>query len=214
MKVSEYKQLFLSEAQEILNSLNNVLVDLEKEPSNTALLNELFRQSHTLKSMAQSMGYDEIAKLTHSMETTLSSLRSGGVKAEKDIVDLLFNSLDVLGGLIVEKAKGKTEKVKVTPLVERFEEITSAVPKEKRERADIKRPELKPDNQKNVQLSSLGELQTVRVPLTQLDNLMDLTGELAINRIRLSQIAQTIEDSALEETVAQFSRLASQLQDF
>lgn len=213
MKVSEYKQLFLSEAQEILNSLNNVLVDLEKEPSNTALLNELFRQSHTLKSMAQSMGYDEIAKLTHSMETTLSSLRSGGVKAEKDIVDLLFNSLDVLGGLIVEKAKGKTEKVKVTPLVERFEEITSAVPKEERERADIKRPELKPDNQKNVQLSSLGELQTVRVPLTQLDNLMDLTGELAINRIRLSQIAQTIEDSALEETVAQFSRLASQLQD-
>jgi len=213
MKVSEYKQLFLSEAQEILNSLNNVLVDLEKEPSNVALLNELFRQSHTLKSMAQSMGYDEIAKLTHSMETTLSSLRSGGVKAEKDIVDLLFNSLDVLGGLIVEKAKGKTEKVKVAPLVERFEEITSAVPKEKRERADIKRPELKPDNQKNVQLSSLGELQTVRVPLTQLDNLMDLTGELAINRIRLSQIAQTIEDSALEETVAQFSRLASQLQD-
>jgi len=213
MKVSEYKQLFLSEAQEILNSLNNVLVDLEKEPSNTALLNELFRQSHTLKSMAQSMGYDEIAKLTHSMETTLSSLRSGGVKAEKDIVDLLFNSLDVLGGLIVEKAKGKTEKVKVTPLVERFEEITSAVPKEETERTDIKRPELQPDNQKNVQLPPLGELQTVRVPLTQLDNLMDLTGELAINRIRLSQIAQTIEDSALEETVAQFSRLASQLQD-
>ena len=96
MKVSEYKQLFLSEAQEILNSLNSVLVDLEKEPSNVALLNELFRQSHTLKSMAQSMGYDQIAKLTHSMETTLASLRSGGSKAEKDIVDLLFKSLDAL----------------------------------------------------------------------------------------------------------------------
>lgn len=218
MKVSEYKQLFLSEAQEILNSLNNVLVDLEKEPSNVALLNELFRQSHTLKSMAQSMGYDEIAKLTHSMETTLSSLRSGVSKvAEKDTVDLLFNSLDVLGGLIVEKAKGKTEKVKVTPLMERFEDPATlgfrAVPKEEREPAGIKRPELKPDNLKKVQLPPLGELQTVRVPLTQLDNLMDLTGELAINRIRLSQIAQTIEDSALEETVAQFSRLASQLQD-
>ena len=109
MKVSEYKQLFLSETQEILNSLNNVLVDLEKEPSNTALLNELFRQSHTLKSMAQSMGYEEIAKLTHSMETTLASLRDGTSKAEKDIVDLLFNSLDVLGGLIEEKAKGKAQ---------------------------------------------------------------------------------------------------------
>ncbi len=41
MKVSEYKQLFLSEAQEILNSLNSVLVDLEKDPSNVALVIEL-----------------------------------------------------------------------------------------------------------------------------------------------------------------------------
>ncbi len=116
------------------------------------------------------------------------------MKAEKDIVDLLFNSLDVLGGLIKDKAKGRTEKVKVTPLVERFEEITSAVPKKKIKPADIKRPELKPDNIDS-SAPSLGELQTVRVPLTQLDNLMDLTGELAINRIRLSQIAQTIADS-------------------
>ncbi len=212
MKISEYKQLFLSEAREILNSLNNVLVDLEKEPANTALLNELFRQSHTLKSMAQSMGYEGIAKLTHSMETTLALLRSGGAKLEKDIVDLLFKSMDTLGELIEERAKGKAEKVEVAALVERFEEIASAVPKEKRKPVDKERPELKLDNIDN-SASSLGELQTVRVPLTQLDNLMDLTGELAINRIRLSQIVQTIADSALKETVAQLSRLTSQLQD-
>ncbi len=212
MKISEYKQLFLSEAQEILNSLNNVLIDIEKEPSNVALLNELFRQSHTLKSMAQSMGYEEIAKLTHSMETTLASLKSGASKAEKDIVDLLFKSLDALAGLIEEKAKGKTEKVKVAPLLERFEEITTALPTDKSGPVDKETPELKLDNIDST-TPSLGEVQTVRVPLTQLDNLMDLTGELAINRIRLSQIAQTIADSDLEETVAQFSRLASQLQD-
>ncbi len=212
MKVLEYKQLFLSEAQEILNSLNNVLVDLEKEPSNTALLNELFRQSHTLKSIAQSMGYEGIARLTHSMETTLVSLRSGESKAEKDIVDLLFSSLDTLGDLIEEKAKGKAEKVKVAPLVERFEEITSAVPKYKPEPVSKERPELKLDNIDS-SVPSFGKVQTVRIPLTQLDNLMDLTGELAINKIRLSQIAQTIADTALEETVAQFSRLTSELQD-
>ncbi len=169
MNVSEYKQLFLSEAREILNSLNNVLVELEKEPSNAALLNELFRQSHTLKSMAQSMGYEEIAKLTHSMETTLASLRSGTSKAEKDIVDLLFKSLDALGDLIEDKAKGRTEKVKVASLVERFEEITSVVPKDEREPADTKRPELKLDNIGS-SAPSFGKFQTVRVPLTQLDD--------------------------------------------
>ena len=212
MKISEYKQLFLSEAREILSSLNNVLVDLEKEPANTALLNELFRQSHNLKSMAQSMGYEGIAKLTHSMETTLALLRSGGVTLKRNIVDLLFKSLDALGELIQERAKGKAEKVKVAPLVERFEEIASAVPKEMRKPVGKKRPQLKPDDVDSSAPSS-GEVQTVRVPLTQLDDLMDLTGELAINRIRLSQIAQAIDDSALKETVAQLSRLTSQLQD-
>ena len=53
----------------------------------------------------------------------------------------------------------------------------------------------------------------MRVPLTQLDILMDIAGELLINRIRLSEIAQTIEDTSLEEAVTQMSTLTSQLQD-
>ena len=114
MEISEYKQLFLNEAQEILNSLNNILVSFEKEPANTALLHELFRQSHTLKSMAQSMEYEEIAQLTHSMETALALLRSGKVKAEEDMVELLFTSLDALSDLVKHVKKGTGKKVKVT----------------------------------------------------------------------------------------------------
>ncbi len=117
MKVSEYEQLFLSEAQEILNASNNVLVNLEKDPTDLALLHELFRQSHTLKSMAQSMGYEDIAKLTHSMEAALTLFRSGRLKAEKNTVDLLFKSLDALGDLVGEIKKGKAKKVEVAPLV-------------------------------------------------------------------------------------------------
>ena len=207
MKIAEYEQLFLSEAQDILNSLNKVLVELEKEPTNSALLHELFRQSHTLKSMAQSMRYDDIAKLTHSMETALALLRSGRLKAEKDIVNLLFKSVDALGNLI-ETVKGSgATKVKVAPLVERFEEITSVVPKEGRKLVKQKKTEEVPSS------PPFAEVQTVRVPLAQLDSLMDLTGELVINRIRLAQIAQTIENDALEETATQMSRLTSQLQN-
>ena len=212
MKISEYKQLFLSEAQEILNSLNNVLVNIEKRPADIDLLHELFRQSHTLKSMAQSMGYEEIAKLTHSMEAALALLRSGRIKAEKNTVNLLFKSVDTLGDLIEEVKKGKAKKVKVAPLVERYEEITSAVPKKERGPVDEKRANLELEDIDHSS-PSLSEVQTVRVPLTQLDSLMDVTGELVINRIRLAQVAQTIEDKSLEETVEQMSRLTFQLQD-
>ena len=95
IKISEYQQLFISEARELINSANNVLVNLEKDPANPALLQELFRQSHTLKSIAQSMGYKQIVKLTHSMETTLASLRNGELSAGEDIINLLFRALDI-----------------------------------------------------------------------------------------------------------------------
>jgi two-component system chemotaxis sensor kinase CheA len=212
MQISEYKQLFLSEAREILNSLNNVLVDLEKEPDNVELLNELFRQSHTMKSMAQSMGYDGIAKLTHSMETTLALLRSGESKLERGTVDLLFKSLDTLSDLVKERANGEAGNIEVAPLVAQFEDISSTVPQEKTMTVDNKRSGNQQKETKRLS-ASVNEIQSVRVPLTQLDDLMDLTGELAISRIRLEQIAKTIDDSALAETVAHLTRLTSRLQD-
>ncbi len=224
VKISEYQQLFLSEARELINSANNVLVSLEKDPANSALLQELFRQSHTLKSIAQSMGYEQIVTLTHSVETTLALLRNGELKAGTDTINLLFQALDTLSNLIDETPNGKGKRAQVAHLLERFEKATSAVLKERRKPAMEREAKLKSDKiepreigerQADEIISSFssGEVQTVRVPLTQLDSIMDVVGELAINRTRLSRIAQTLENPPLEETVAQISRLTSQLQE-
>ncbi len=131
MRMSEYKQLFLSEAQEILNALNNCLIHFEKEPANTDLINELFRHSHTLKSMAQSMEYNEITKLTHSMETVLTLMRGGNLKAEKDTVDLLFRSVDILSDLLENLRSGKSNKIKTVSLDKQFKKIISEVSKKR-----------------------------------------------------------------------------------
>jgi len=214
MELSEYKQLFLSEADEILNASNNILVKLEKEPLNRNLLNDLFRQSHTLKSMAQSMGYDEIAQLTHSMEATLSLLRAGTLIAEKSTVDLLFKSLDALGELVAVVKGGKSKKVEVVPLVERFEKVSSSVANVEREPSAERRESSSQDkNERMPEGEKHGEVKSVRIPLAKLDNLMDIAGELSISKIRLVQAAQALENSALEEAVGQISRLTSQLQD-
>jgi two-component system chemotaxis sensor kinase CheA len=214
MELSEYKQLFLSEAEEILNASNNVLVKLEKEPSNTDLLNDLFRQSHTLKSMAQSMGYEEIAGLTHSMEATLSLLRAETLTAEKPTVDLLFRSLDALGELIEAVKEGKEKKVEVAHLAERFEEISSSVNKgERKPSAEMRKSSSHDKGEHAPKGEKHGEVQAIRIPLAKLDNLMDIAGELSINKIRLVQAAQAVENTSLEEAVGQISRLTSQLQD-
>ncbi len=204
MEMSEYQQLFLSEAEELVDSLNRVLVELENDPDKLSLLNELFRYSHTLKSMAQAMGYDDMAKLTHSMETALSLLRSGQLKLQRDTVDLFFKSMDVLKRLIQGVKKKKPEKIDVSLLISRFEGIVSDI-SESKEKNRVEADEAIP--------ATASEPQAVRVPLTRLDSLMDISGELAINNSRLLNISQGIDNKNLKDTVAQVSRLVSQLQD-
>ncbi len=209
MKISEYQQLFLSEAQEILSQLNNLLVRMEKDPQDPNLLHELFRQSHTLKSMAQSMGYENMAKLTHCLEDVLSALRSGEMQVKKQVMSLLFESVDSLTELKDEAGRGGTRQIEISPLLEKFDRIISALPRSERKPSREIQAKTTPDEPER---SYTGETQTVRVPLAQLDGLMDLTGELVINRNRFAQIAQTIEDDALYDNVAEMSRLTSQLQ--
>lgn len=80
--------------------------------------------------------------------------------------------------------------------MDRFEEIAAGIPADVKKHANKLR--LSEPDAADPPTGFPGEFKTVRVPLTHLDNLMDLTGELAINRIRLSQIAQTIENSNLQ----------------
>ena len=98
--MSQYKELFIEEAQENLQALNQVLLQLEKEPSNVEPLNEIFRLAHTTKGMAATMGYDNIAHLAHSMEDLLDELRQGTLEVEPRLFDLLFDCLDALGTML------------------------------------------------------------------------------------------------------------------
>ena len=211
MDKDKYARLFLSEAQEILGELNNVLVGLEKKPDDMPLINELFRLSHTLKSMAQSMGYETVSTLAHAMEDGLALLRKGQYKAEKNFMDLLFQCLDTLGELVNDIKTGETVQKDITHLVTAFARLSN---KETEEKTEHEKKPVKEDKDNNIhQPRSLNQTQSVRVPLDQLDSLMEITGEMVINRIRLARVASRIENHDLEESVSQMTRLTSQLQD-
>jgi len=221
VELSEYKQLFLTEAQEIMSLLNKTLVELEKDPQDIELLNELFRLSHTLKSMAQTMGYGNIASLTHSVESALALLKSGQLKADVDTVVLLFKSLDYLDALIGNIIDEKDEEIDVSHLIEKLDLLAQTDTPGKRKSSKKKssasksqKEPLEEKQPKEIQADpSSKESQFVRIPLSKLDQLMDLTGELVINRTLMDRISAKIDDDILEETVTQLSRLTSRLQD-
>ena len=96
MDVSQYLEIFIDETKEHLESLNNQLLILEKEPDNEETVNEIFRAAHSLKGMAGTMGYKRMQRLTHDMENVFSEVRSGKMKINANIVDIVFQCLDAL----------------------------------------------------------------------------------------------------------------------
>lgn len=112
MDVSQYLEIFIDETKEHLQSLNEQLLILEKEPDNTETINEIFRAAHSLKGMAGTMGFKRMQRLTHDMENVFSEIRNEKMTVQANLVDVLFRGLDALENYlncILETADEGTE---------------------------------------------------------------------------------------------------------
>nr|WP_307992919.1 chemotaxis protein CheA [uncultured Niameybacter sp.] len=105
MDMSQYLQIFIEESNDHLQSLNEHLLNLEHTPDDIQILNEIFRVAHTLKGMAGTMGFVKMQKLTHNIENVLSDIRSGKLKVNSDMLDILFQCLDALENYVDEIIK-------------------------------------------------------------------------------------------------------------
>jgi two-component system chemotaxis sensor kinase CheA len=102
MDTAKYQGLFKSEAAEILRSLDNLLVQLEKTPSSKDVLNEIFRMAHTLKGMAATMNYSAIVQLSHEMENMLDALRANPSSVDQETCAVLFKKFDALSRSVAQ----------------------------------------------------------------------------------------------------------------
>jgi two-component system chemotaxis sensor kinase CheA len=112
MDVSQYLDIFIEETKEHLQSLNEHLLILEREPENENTINEIFRAAHSLKGMSATMGYKRMQRLTHDMENVFSEIRNGKMKASSELVDILFKGLDALEAYlaIIQSTSGEGEE--------------------------------------------------------------------------------------------------------
>ncbi|WP_352419623.1 chemotaxis protein CheA [Proteiniborus sp.] len=100
MDMNQYLDMFIEESREHLQFMNEHLLDLEKNPDDRNLINEIFRIAHTLKGMSGTMGFSKIANLTHEMENILDAVRSSKMDVCSELVDLLFSCFDMLEGYL------------------------------------------------------------------------------------------------------------------
>lgn len=96
LDINQYLDVFVEESREHLQNMNDILLNLEKDTNNKELLNELFRIAHTIKGMAGTMGFTNMANLTHDMEDVLQAIRNDEIQATTKVIDILFECFDAL----------------------------------------------------------------------------------------------------------------------
>jgi two-component system, chemotaxis family, sensor kinase CheA len=98
--VSEALPAFVSEAQEQIESVEQLLLELEEDPGNRELLDALFRCAHTVKGSAGIFGLDDVVGFTHHVETLLDQLRDGQVELTPAVSTLLLQCNDQIRILV------------------------------------------------------------------------------------------------------------------
>ncbi|HEB63633.1 MAG TPA: chemotaxis protein CheA, partial [Gammaproteobacteria bacterium] len=102
----EILQDFLVEAQEILESLGEQLVELEQTPDDNELLNAVFRGFHTIKGGAGFLELTSMVNICHHAEDIFNLLRQGERKVDALLMDVILKSLDAVNGMFDELTSG------------------------------------------------------------------------------------------------------------
>ncbi|MCM3089615.1 MULTISPECIES: chemotaxis protein CheA [unclassified Cytobacillus] len=120
MEMNQYLEVFIEESKEHLQSCNEQLLELEKNPDDIKIINEIFRSAHTLKGMSATMGYEDLANLTHQMENVLDAIRNQKIKVNTEILDVVFLAVDDLEAMVQSIAQGGDGKRDVSTSVEKL----------------------------------------------------------------------------------------------
>ncbi|HEY9046505.1 MAG TPA: chemotaxis protein CheA [Ohtaekwangia sp.] len=215
-KEEEYREIFLTEAIEQVTEINRLLTALEKDTTDVSLIKALFRHMHTLKGNATGMGYAAIAEITHVLEDLFAAVRDGRMAIHAEMFTAIYRAADILSELVhaIKHPKnvsyrGIKTKLEVMLRAAIAPEVTSPVeniPVEKilhHESIDTEDEDRKEDAR--IIFSDL-----VQVPVQKLDNLLNLVGELVIERDRLLTALQG--NRAAQGQYTRFNRMLSDLQ--
>lgn len=124
----QYLDMFIEESKEHLQSCSDNLLVLENNPEDLSIVNEIFRSAHTLKGMAATMGFEDLADLTHKMENVLDAIRNEKIPVDSNILDIVFESVDHLEAMIMDVAEGGDGKRDVSETVAKLKAIEAGEP--------------------------------------------------------------------------------------
>ena len=113
MDNAQYAELFLTESREHVSAMNHSLLALEQGTGGDEAIGSIFRSVHTIKGMSATMGYASVATLSHALETLLDAVRRGARRVDGPLMELLFQSADVLERAVEGAVDGRSNAEEV-----------------------------------------------------------------------------------------------------
>ncbi len=134
MDLSQFKQKFIEEADSLLANLDNALIELEKNSSDSHYVNEAFRVMHTIKGTSGMYGFSKIVEITHEIESLYDMVRDSKMEVTQLLLDLTFAAADHIRALLIdenfENEDNQTRHIQITQNIELIKQglgITSSI---------------------------------------------------------------------------------------
>lgn len=192
------RSTFTVESVELFESLESLILELEGNPSNLDLINNIFRSVHTIKGASSVIDWPFFTKFCHIYEDLLSRLKNGAIVVTDDVISNLLKGADYLGTLI----KSIQNETQVDIDLEYWEKFFHFEPTKK----VVK--ELKKAAQPTV---SQKDVETIRVTTAILDEVMEQSGEITVIRNTINKLVKTL--SILLEGNSEVKNLADMLEE-
>ncbi len=198
----EYKKIFIAETLQDYDNIAKHILALEENPHDLKPVVEIFRMLHNLKANANAIGYPYIADYAHKLENVFSAIRDQKIAFNETIGTLLFEGVDHLGILLknLDKPQDHTLTLNISTQLENV--VKGFLP----DNFDAV-PAHKVYTSQNIALSEL-----VSIEVKKLDDLMNLVGELIIDRDRILSLAKENDDKALTTIGSHLYRVTNEIQ--
>lgn len=190
---------FCSEAREIIQRIEIVLIELESTDEFTVVINELFRSVHTLKGNARLLSIRKIELLAHEMENLLDDLRHEKIGIDIMTIDILLEaskSLSEMTEFVSENKVITTPIAHIIKEINRIQNRSDSIEKErgKAERMPVVQQKVSVTKERDQSYAQVPE-DTLRVPTSKLDEVLDTASEVFVTRIRLQSDILALTDA-------------------
>ena len=196
---------FCEEAWESLQASENLLIELENNPTSKELINELFRAVHTVKGGSRLIEIKKIERLSHELETVLDNVRSDKFILDARLIDISLECIKRIGIITDEVAHRGPVKTKINDLILALTSSDDTVEINKHNIQDIEKStseetatksgDTKPSDNKNNATVNIVREESIKVSADKLDTVLNTSSEVYISRIRLDNDQKLLSDA-------------------